>query len=60
MNVDSRLKCREAYQVDSSGMNQFVGRKSGALYGSPVTINLAVSPVLPLHDLPGSYPSLIR
>jgi hypothetical protein len=60
MNVDSRLKRREAYQSDSRGMNQFVGRKSGPLYGSPVTINLAVSPVLSLHDLPGSYPSLIR
>ena len=52
MNVDSRLKRREAYQVDSSGMNQFVGRKSGPLYGSPVTISLAVSPVLPLHARP--------
>jgi len=52
MNVDSRLKRREAYQVDSRGMNQFVGRKSGPLYGSPVTISLAVSPVLPLHARP--------
>jgi len=60
MNVDSRLKRREAYQVDSRGMNQFVGRKSGPLYGSPVTISLAVSPVLPLHAQAGSYLSLIR